>query len=150
MPKQNVFNLASLLRPLLQRQNTRYGYIIPIAIIVICIRLSMQLFFEFCIIGSSTISNMLHDTCHEINIALYHKYVLVTNKRLVQTQHEFKALCNLPTILGAINNTHNSIAKSQNRSKRLILFSTPWCKHGKVDNLWSMPSVKWKWFNSKY
>ena len=23
------------------------------------------------------------------------------------------------------------------------------CKHGKVDNSWSMPSVKWKWFNFK-
>lgn len=24
------------------------------------------------------------------------------------------------------------------------------CKHGKVDNSWSLPSVQWKWFNFMY
>ena len=31
-----------------------------------------------------------------------------------------------------------------------VRWGTIGCKHGKVDNSWSMPSVKWMWFNFMY
>lgn len=66
----------------------------------------MRLCYELCAIGTSTISNVIYDTCRAINIGLCHKIVWPIGTHLLQVQNDFKLLCGLPAIVGAIDGMH--------------------------------------------
>jgi hypothetical protein len=117
MTKASVFELSHQLRPFIQKQNTKYRLSIPVVVRVVCTLLklahatNMRLCSELFAIGMSTVSNAIHDTCRANNIALRHEIAWPTGDRLVQVQNDFKVLCGLPAVGGAIDGTHIHISK---------------------------------------
>lgn len=102
MLKPYVLNLATLLRPLIQRHNTRYRY----AILVLfkwhvhcsCRQVCSELFA----IRASNVSTMLYNTVHSINVVLHHKIYWPTSERLLLIQLKFKAFCGFSAIMGSM------------------------------------------------
>ena len=117
MTKQSVFELSYQLRPLIERQNTKYRLAIPVVVRVACTLLKLAHATNICLcselfaIGTSTVSNVVHDTCRAINIALRHEISWPTGNRLIDVQNNFKVLCELPAVSGAIDGTHIHISK---------------------------------------
>jgi hypothetical protein len=72
---------------------------------------SLTIFLELFAIGVSTVSNILHDTVRAINVVLRDQISWPTGQQLVETQMQFRELCNLPAVVRAIDCTHIHIAK---------------------------------------
>jgi hypothetical protein len=117
MTKASVFELSHQLWPFIQKQNTKYRLTIPVVVHVACTLLKLahatntRLCSELFAIGMSTVSNVIHDTCRAINIALRHEIAWPIGNRLLQVQNDFKVLCGLPAVVGAIDGTHIHISK---------------------------------------
>ena len=115
MTKAFVFELSNQLRPLIQKQITRYRLVIPVVVRVAYTLLklahgaNMRLCSELFATGISTVSSVVHDTCRAINIGLRHEIAWRTGTRLLQVQNDFKLMCGLPAIVRAIDGTHISI-----------------------------------------
>ena len=130
MTKSSVFELSNLLRPLIQKQNTRYRLAIPVVVRVACTLLKlahgagMRLCSELFAIGTSTVSSVVHDTCRAINIALRHEIAWPTGNRLIQVQNDFELMCGLPAVVGAIDGTHISISKPRVGPEDYYYFKT--------------------------
>ena len=117
MTKSSVFELSHQLRPLIEKQNTKYQLAIPVVVRVACTLLKLahatntRMCSELFAIGTSTVSNVVHDTCRAINIALRHEITWPTGNHLIQVQNDFKVWCGLPAVCGAIDGTHIHISK---------------------------------------
>jgi hypothetical protein len=75
-------------------------------------------------IGISIVSNVVHNTCRAINIALWHEISWPTSERLIQIQNEYNFLCGLSGVVGAIDGTHISISKPRVGPKDYFYFKT--------------------------
>jgi hypothetical protein len=130
MTKASVFELSHQLRPFIQKQNTKYRLAILVVVHVACTLLklthatNMRLCSELFAIGMSTVSNVIHDTCRAINIALRHEIAWPTRNRLLQVQNDFKVLCGLPAVGGAIDGTYIHISKPRVGLEDYFYFKT--------------------------
>ena len=117
--KPAVFALADLLRPTIQKKDTKYRLAIPVVIRVACCLFKLthgaSLFIcsEMFAIGRSTVSCILRDVVHAINDTLVHELTWSRGDRLRQTQEIFLDLCGLPRVVRTIDGTHVSISKPQ-------------------------------------
>jgi hypothetical protein len=84
----------------------------------------MHLCSELFAIGTSTVSSVVHDTCRAINIGFLHEIAWPTGNRLLQGQNDFKILCGLPTVGGAIDGTHIHISKPRVGPEDYFYFKT--------------------------
>jgi hypothetical protein len=122
MTKASVFELSHQLRPFIQKQNTKYRLAIPVVVRVACTLLKLahatntRLCSELFAIGMSTVSNVIHDTCRAIDIALHHEIAWPTGNRLLEVQNDFKVLCGLPAVCVAWL-TGNRLLEVQNDFK---------------------------------
>lgn len=119
MSKRAVVALADLLRPHVERQNTKYRIAIPVLIRVACSLFklthgaSLIVCSEMFAVGKSTVSIMLRDVVNAINDGMREEISWPTGEKLRQVQVDFKRLCGLPAVVGAIDGTHISISKPQ-------------------------------------
>jgi hypothetical protein len=117
MSKPVVFVLSNLLKPHVQRQDTKYRLAIPVLVrvAVTLFKLTHGASFLVCsemfAVGKSTCSAILRDIVRAINDCLHHEISWLTGERLHQMQRDFQELCGLPAIVGAIDGTHISIIK---------------------------------------
>ena len=99
------FLLYDQLQLLIEKQHTTYHLAIPHAVRVACTLLklaqgaSMRLCSKLCAIDTSTIFNVVHDTCRAVNIALHHEFTWPTSTHRGQVQNDFKLLCGLPAVV---------------------------------------------------
>lgn len=120
MSKRAVVALAHLLRPHVERQNTKYRLAIPVLIRVACTLFklthgaSLIVCSEMFAVGRSTVSIILRDVVNAINDGMREEISWPTGERLRQVQVDFKRLCGLPAVVGAIDGTHIAISKPQN------------------------------------
>lgn len=119
MSKTSVMALADLLKPHVQRQDTKYRLAIPVLIRVACTLFKLaqgaSLFIcsEMFAIGKSTVSILLREVVNAINDTMGHEITWPRGDRLRDCQTDFQNLCGLPACVGAIDGTHISIAKPQ-------------------------------------
>ena len=119
MSKAAVFSLSNILRPHVQKKDTRYRFAVPVvirvAVTLFKLTHSASLFIcsEMFAVGKSTVSAILRDVVHVINDTLKHELSWPTGERLRQTEHDFYNMCGLPGVVGAIDGTHVSISKPQ-------------------------------------
>lgn len=117
MTKPCVFALAELLRPHVERQDTKYRIAIPVLVRVACTLFklthgaNLTICSEMFAIGRSTVSRVLREVVHAINDSLRHEIMWPTGDRLRETQTKFSNLCGLPGVVGAIDGTHIAISK---------------------------------------
>jgi hypothetical protein len=117
MTKRAVFTLAEILKPHVQKHDTRYRLAIPVIIRVACTLFklaqgaSLLICLEMFVVGTNTVSKMLRETVHAINDVLRHEIVWPTGVKFLETQNAFKDLCGLPGVVGAIDGTHIAIRK---------------------------------------
>jgi hypothetical protein len=117
MNKPAMFALADLLKLHVQKQDTKYRLVVPVLIRIACTLFKLShgasLFIcsEMFAVGKSTVSMMLREVVHAINEVLWHEIAWPTGQRLLDTQADFRRLCGLPAVVGAIDGTHVSISK---------------------------------------
>jgi hypothetical protein len=117
MTKPAVFALSDLLKPHVQKQDTKYHLAIPvlvrIAVTLFKLTHGASLFVcsEMFVVGKSTCSAILRQTVRAINDCLRHEINWPTEERLQEVQRDFQQLCGLPTVAGAIDGTHINISK---------------------------------------
>lgn len=117
MTKPCVFALAELLRPHVERENTKYRIAIPVLVRVACTLFklthgaNLTICSEMFAIGRSTVSRVLREVVHAINDTLRHEITWPTGDRLRETQAKFSNLCGLPGVVGAIDGMHVAISK---------------------------------------
>jgi hypothetical protein len=117
--KRAVFSLAEMLRPQIQRRDTRYRLAIPVLVRVCCTLFklaqgcSIFICFEFFAVGKTTVSQMLRDTVYAINETLRHKLTWPNGQKLLDCQLRFRDLCGMPGLVGAIDGMHVAISKPQ-------------------------------------
>lgn len=120
MTKPAVFHLAALLKPRVQKKDTKYRLSIPVLVRLACTLFKLthgaSLFIcsEMFAIGRSTVSLVLRDVVEAINVSLRSEISWPTREKLLQTEAGFQRLCGLPGVLGAIDGTHISISKPKN------------------------------------
>jgi hypothetical protein len=101
----------------IRRQNTKYRLAIPMIVRVCCtlFKLAQGATFIICLelfaVGTSTVSNILHDTIRVLNVVFRDQISWPTGQQLLQTQMDFRELCSLPAVVGAIDCTHIQKAK---------------------------------------
>jgi hypothetical protein len=121
--KPIVFSLSSLLKPHVQRQDTKYHLAIPVlvrvAVTLFKLTHGASLFVcsEMFAIKKNTFSAVLRETVRAINDCLRHEISWPTGEKLQQTQRDFQELCGLLALVGAIDGTHISIAKPRYRAE---------------------------------
>jgi hypothetical protein len=117
MTKSAVYALADLLRPHVQKQDTKYRMAVPVLVRVACTLFklihgaSLLICSEMFVVGRSTISLILRDVVCAINDTLRHELMWPTGQRIGEVQDDFFNLCGLPGVVGAIDGTHISISK---------------------------------------
>lgn len=119
MSKAAVFSLSNILRPHVQKKDTRYRFAVPVVIRVAVTLFKLihgaSLFIcsEMFAVGKNTVSTILRDVVHAVNDTLKHELSWPTGERLRQIELDFYNLCGLLGVVGAIDSTHVSISKPQ-------------------------------------
>lgn len=119
MTKPSVFALAGVLRPHVEKQDTKFRLAIPVLIRVACtlFKLTHAANFTVCskmfVIGRSTVSKVIREVVHAINDSLRHEILWPSGERLREKQAKFFDLCGLPGVVGAIDGMHVSISKPE-------------------------------------
>lgn len=117
MTKPAVMALSDVLKPHVQRENTRYRLAIPVLIRVGCTLFklahgaNMTVCSELFAIGKSTVSMVLREVVNAINDTLRHEIMWSTGDRMRETKAKFYELCGLPGVVGAIDGMHVAISK---------------------------------------
>ena len=117
MTKPAVQTLAELLKPVVQKKDTKYRLAIPVLVQVACTLFKLthgaSLFIcsEMFAMGRSTVSLVLRDVVQAINVTLRSEIAWPSGNKLIETEAAFRNLCGLPGVLGAIDGTHVSISK---------------------------------------
>jgi len=102
-----------------QEKNTKYRLSIPMVVRIACTLFklthgaSLLICSELFAVGHSTMSLMLREVVHAINIAFRSEIAWPIGDRFLQTEAELKALCGLLEVVGAIDGTHATISKSK-------------------------------------
>jgi hypothetical protein len=130
MTKRAVFSLAEMLRPEIQRRDTRYRLAIP-ALVRVCCTLfklaqgcSIFICYEFFAVGKSFVSKMLRDTVCVVNDTLRHKLSWLSGQQLLECQLHFRDLYGMPGLVGAIDGMHVVISKPQCGSEDYYYFKS--------------------------
>jgi len=130
MSKKRVFALADILKPHVKRQDTRYRIAVPVLIRVACTLFklthgaSLIVCSEMFAIGKSTISILLRDVVYAINDTMRSELSWPSGDRLRQCQADFKRLCGLPAVVGAIDGTHVAISKPRHGATDYYYFKS--------------------------
>jgi hypothetical protein len=130
MTKRAVFALSDVLKPHIEKQDTKYRLAIPVlvrlAVILFKLTHSASLFVcsEMFAVGKSTCSAIIRETVRAINDCLRHEINWPTGERLHQIQHEFQELCGLLAIVGAIDGMHISISKPRHGAQDYYYFKS--------------------------
>jgi hypothetical protein len=117
MSKRAVFMLAEILKPHVQKQDTRYRLAIPVIIMVACTLFklaqgaSLLICSKIFAIGTSTVSKILREIVYAINDVMRHEIAWLAGLELLETENAFKDLCGLPGVVGAIDGTHIAMNK---------------------------------------
>jgi hypothetical protein len=117
MTKGAVMTLSEMLAPHIRWQNTKYRLAIPVIVRICCTLFklaqgaSLTICSELFAVGTSIVSTILYDTVRALNVVLRDEIAWPTGQQLVQIQVEFRELCSLPAVVGAIDCTHIHIAK---------------------------------------
>jgi hypothetical protein len=115
---------------LYSKKYTRYRLAILIVVPVVrtLFKLAQGAILPICLelfaVGISTVSKMLYETVHAINVVLRHEISWPTGRRLVETQVAFKALCKILAIVGAIDGTHIHIVEPAARPEDYYYFKS--------------------------
>lgn len=119
MTKPCVLELAELLRPHVEKQNTKYRIAIPVLVRVACTLFklthgaNLTICSEMFAVGRSTVSKVLREVVHAVNETLRSEIMWPNGQRMRETQAKFRSLCGLPAVVGAIDGTHISISKPE-------------------------------------
>jgi hypothetical protein len=130
MTKPVVFALSDLLKPHIQKHDTKYRLAIPVlvhvAVILFKLTHGASLFVcsEMFAIGKSTCSAILRETVHAINECLRHEIKWPIGERLQEVQRDFQELCGLPAVAGAIDGTHINISKPRYGAEDYFYFKS--------------------------
>jgi hypothetical protein len=95
MTKPAVFALAGLLKPHVEKADTKYRLAVPVIVRVACtlFKLSHAANYTICsemfAIGRSTVSKLLREVVHAINVTMRHKIVWPSGDRLHEKQTNF-------------------------------------------------------------
>lgn len=117
MTKTSIFSLARLLTPHIQRQDTNYRAAVPVIVRLSCVLFklsqgaSLLICSEMFAIGRSTVSIILREVVHGLNVVLKHEMQWPRGERLNSIVGDFHSLCGLPAVAGAIDGTHFGIKK---------------------------------------
>ena len=117
MSKQGVFILAGILRPHLQKKDTRYCKVIPIIVEVACAFYkltqgsSLLHYSEMFAIEISTVCLGVWDFVYATNVELQSEISWPKGNSLLTTMAEFQEWCGLPRVVDAIVGTHFHIKK---------------------------------------
>ena len=117
MTKPAVQNLAALLKPIVQKKDTKYCLAIPVLVRVACTLFKLthgaSLFIcsKMFAMDRSTVSTVLRDVVYAINVTLRSEIAWPSREKLVETELGFYDVYGLPGVLGAIDGTHVSISK---------------------------------------
>jgi hypothetical protein len=112
-----VFNLAAVLAPYYERQDTRYRKAVPVrvrvasAVYKLVQGASLLIYSEQFAIGISTLSGTLRDVVQAVNTHFRGEIQFPRGNRLVTVMRDFQDFCGLPSVAGAIDGTHISIRK---------------------------------------
>jgi hypothetical protein len=130
MTKPAMFALSDLLKPHVEKQDTKYRLAIPVLVrvAVTLFKLthgaSLLVYSEMFAVGKSTCSAILRETVWAINDCLRHEIKWPSGERLQQTQQDFQQLCGLPAVVGAIDGTHINISKPRHGAKDYYYFKS--------------------------
>lgn len=117
MTKASVFALTEVVRPHIQKKDTKYRVAIPAVVRVACALFKLMhgvhysVSSEMFAIGKSTVSKILREVVYAINIYLRHEISWSTIDNLHENEAKFYNLCSLPAVVGAIDGTHISLSK---------------------------------------
>ena len=117
MTKPTVQNLAALLKPIVEKKDTKYRLAILVLVRVACTLFKLthgaSLFIcsKMFAVGRSTVSTVLRDVVYAINVTLRSEIAWPSREKLVETELGFYDLYGLPGVVGAIDGTHVSINK---------------------------------------
>jgi hypothetical protein len=134
MTKSVVYALADLLRLHVQKQDKKYRMAVHVLVHVACTLFKLThgaSLFIICskrfAVGRNTVSLILREVVCAINDTLHHELMWPAGQCTGEVQADFFNLCELPTVLGAINGTHISISKL---SRLLQSLWTSYCTRG--------------------
>lgn len=115
--KAAIFQMASLLAPLCAKMDTRYRKVVPMYVRIACALYkfvhgaSLLICLEQFAIGKSTVSSILQDVIHAINIQFQSELSFPRGACLTSIMNEFEEFCSLPGVARAIDGTHMHIRK---------------------------------------
>lgn len=106
MKKPAVLSLSEVLRPHVERENTRYRLAIPVLIRVastlfkLAHGANLTVCSEMFAIGRSSVSKVIREVVNAINDTFRQEIVWSSGERLRKTQLKFFDLCGLPGVVG--------------------------------------------------
>ena len=115
--KAAIFQMASVLAPHCQRQDTRYQKAIPMRVKIACVLYklvqgaSLLMCSELFAVGQSIVSMYLRDVVYAINLEFRAEISFPRGQRLRNNMHAFHEFCGLLGVVGAIDGTHIHIRK---------------------------------------
>jgi hypothetical protein len=118
MNKPTLFNIIECLRPIFQKQNTKYHKVIFVEIWVYCsiYKLAQGVNFLRCselfAIGKLIVFVILHQFVKAFNFVYMHFITWPWGKEMGIVMEEFKTWCGFLNVQGAIDGTHISIVKT--------------------------------------
>ena len=101
----------------MKKKDTKYRLAIPVVVCVACTLFKLThaanllICIELFAVGRSTVSLMLRELVQAINVALRSEISWPIGNQITEIEADFKGLCGLPGVLGAIDGTHVTIAK---------------------------------------
>lgn len=119
MTKRALLALAQHLAPAIRKKDTRYRAAVPVIVRLACTLFKLShgatllICSELFAVGRSTVSIMLRQVVHAINVGLKNEIRWPFGEGIPETEAGFRNLCGLPGVLGAIDGTHFSIGKPQ-------------------------------------
>lgn len=132
--KNSVFTLSELLKPSVEKRNTRYRLAIPVVVRVACTLFklthgaNLTICSEMYVFGQSTVSKMLREVVYAINDSLKQELKWPTGDKLRDMQEKFASLCSLPALVGAIDDVvvvcvilHNVLLKQSHEEVENLL-----------------------------
>jgi hypothetical protein len=115
--KDAVFQMSAVLAPLCARKDTKYRRAVPMRVRVACTlyKLAHGASFLQCsesfAIGKSTVSGIVRDIVHAVNIQFRSEIGFPSGNRLQTVMSDFQEFCGFPGVAGAIDGTHIHIRK---------------------------------------
>jgi hypothetical protein len=115
--KAVIFRMEALLAPYCEKQDTKFRKAVPMRVRVACAlyklvhSASLLICSEQFAIGNSTVSGVLREVVHAVNIQFRSELSFPRGPRLVTVMNEFQEFCGLLGVAGAIDGSHVHIRK---------------------------------------